>query len=104
MKNVKTKKIEHYTSYKFQAIHETGAADRTQEMDIIKNLHMTDYSLRDIKATMTHNVIVVTYWAKVTRIINGSSRTTDSPRLSSFVKIDGKWKWVAHANLSQVPQ
>lgn len=104
MKAGNVSKIEHYTSWKFQSVHETGRADRSGELDIIKNLNMTDYTLSDIKATMTHNVIIVSYTAQVTRIISGQTITTIAPRLSTFSKINGKWLWTSHANLAALPQ
>ena len=92
--------IKQYTSKNFQSLHWFGAFNRYQELDLIKNLHIVSYELRDIKATQGDNCIVVTYNVLVTESIQESQFTSLAPRLSVWKKVGNEWKWVAHANLA----
>ena len=95
--NIKT--IKNYTSEKFQSVHQDGARNRAQELKLIANLHLTAYQLTDVKITKDHNVFIISYVANATETINNVPITATSPRLTVFEKHEGKWKWVANANL-----
>lgn len=97
------KKIKEYTSAKFQSVHYDGARDRKGELQLIANLHLQSYTLTDKKFTREHNVLIITYTANVVEMINNQPVSKQAPRMSIFEKIDGKWKWIAHASLV-VPQ
>ena len=88
-----------FTSKHFQSAHYDGARNKSQELQLIANLHMTDYTLSDIKRTKSHNVLIFTYFATTTETINDYPITSTSERISVFQKHKGSWRWIAHANL-----
>jgi len=84
----------------FQSVHQFGANDRDQELKLIKDLKLGDYTLTDIEITRTGPVIVATYFISVEETIKGDRLSKKpAPRLSIFLKTDSGWKWIAHANL-----
>jgi hypothetical protein len=88
-----------FTSKEFQSVHTDGASNKTQELQLIAGLNMTDYTLSEIKHTKTHNVIIFTYKATTTETINGNQITSTSERMSVFQKHGDSWHWIAHASL-----
>jgi hypothetical protein len=100
MKEGNVRSIKKYTSPEFQSVHYDGARDRSEELQLIANLHLQSYSLTSIKITEERNVLIITYLAQVQEMINGQPVASTSPRLSAFEKVKGKWKWIAHASLS----
>jgi hypothetical protein len=88
-----------FTSKHFQSAHYDGARNKAQELQLIANLHMTGFVLSNIKHTKTHDTIIFTYVATTTETINDQTVTSSAERLSVFQKHDGKWFWIAHANL-----
>lgn len=92
--------IEKTIAQGFQAVHQNGAVNREEEIELIKGLKLGDYTLSDIKITQNESVIVATYFVSVEETIKGKRLSkTPEPRLSVFYKTDGGWKWIAHANL-----
>lgn len=84
----------------FQAVHQTGANNREEEIELIKGLKLGNYTLSNIKITQDESVIVATYLVSVEETIQGKRLSkTPEPRLSVFYKTDSGWKWIAHANL-----
>jgi hypothetical protein len=88
-----------FTSKHFQSAHYDGARNKAQELQLIANLHMTEFALSDIRHTRTHDTVIFTYVATTTETINDQPITASAERLSVFQKHDGKWFWIAHANL-----
>ena len=99
MKTTNMHDLGKFTSKHFQSAHYDGARNKTQELQLIANLHMTDYELSDIKCTKSHNVLIFTYLATTTETINEYPITATSERISVFQKHKGSWRWIAHANL-----
>jgi len=100
MKNLDVASLEKTMTKGFQSVHEYGSLDREQEIALIKEVKVGKYSLSDIKVTRDGPVIVVTYLASVEETIKGKRlHMKPAPRLSVFLKTDGGWKWLAHANL-----
>lgn len=84
----------------FQSVHQYGASNREEEIELIKGLKLGNYTLSDMKITQNESVIVATYSVSVEETIMGKRLLKKpEPRLSVFVKTDSGWKWIAHANL-----
>jgi hypothetical protein len=84
----------------FQSVHQSGASNREEEIELIKGLKLGNYTLSDMKITQNESVIVATYFVSVEETIMGKRLPKKpEPRLSVFVKTDSGWKWIAHANL-----
>jgi hypothetical protein len=84
----------------FQSVHQYGASNREEEIELIKGLKLGNYTLSDMKITQNESVIVATYFVSVEETIMGKRLPKKpEPRLSVFVKTDSGWKWIAHANL-----
>lgn len=100
MKEGDTHNIAKYMDKEFQAVHSYGAQDKSGELQIIKNLHMTKYTLSNIVETERESLLIQTYEADVQRTIDGQTVTTTAPRMTIWKHVDGHWKLVAHANLT----
>jgi hypothetical protein len=84
----------------FQSVHQFGANNREQEIELIKGLHLGKYTLSKITITRNGPVIVATYFVSVEETIEGKRLSKKpAPRLSVFLHTDDGWKWIAHANL-----
>ncbi len=95
--------IEKTISKGFQSVHQYGASDYEQEIELIKGLKLGEYSLTDIKVTQDGPVIVATYFVSVEETIDGKRLSKEpAPRMSVFLKTDSGWKWIAHANLKPI--
>jgi len=107
-------KIKEYTSKEFQGFNQlpsgkvfqvsfgfsaNGSLNRFQELDFIKQIHISDYYLTNIKVTQGDNMIVVAYYAYVNKTIYAKPIQTQDAYLSVWKRLDGQWKWVAHADL-----
>lgn len=100
MKDGDVESIEGYISPAFQSIHQDGARTGEQELELIKNLDLGDYTLTDINTTENESMIVVTYFVSVTETIDGEQlNSTPAPRMSAWQKTEDGWKWIIHANL-----
>ncbi|MEI8364785.1 MAG: nuclear transport factor 2 family protein [Parachlamydiaceae bacterium] len=88
----------------FQSIHTFGTLTREAEIELIKDLYLGTYEISKVKVTENEDTIVVTYFIKVKeKIENQQLSDKPAPRLSVWKKIDGKWQWIAHANLKEIP-
>ena len=84
----------------FQAIHQDGSRDNNAEIELIKGLNLSEYTLSNFKATMEGPVIIVTYQVNVEETIAGNLiQKSSSMRLSAWLKSGDSWKWIIHANL-----
>ena len=87
----------------FQSVHQFGASNREEEIELIKGLKLGNYTLSDMKITQNESVIVATYFVSVEETIMGKRlQKKPEPRLSVFVKTDSGWKWIAHANIKSL--
>lgn len=95
-----TEAINVSTADGFQAVHEDGAITKDAELELISGLAIDSYTIDNLISTQTDNVIVTTYVVSVEETIEGE-RLSKKPaaRMSVFVNKDGKWLWLAHANL-----
>jgi hypothetical protein len=84
----------------FQAIHQDGSRDNNAEIELIKGLNLSEYTLSNFKVTMEGQVIIVTYQVNVEETIAGNLiQKRSSMRLSAWLKSGDDWKWIIHANL-----
>lgn len=97
--------VENNIADSFQAVHSFGTNNRAEELDLIKKLYLGSYKISDIKTTENDDTIIVTYLIAVSETIDDKRLSArPAPRLSVWKKIDGKWKWIAHANLNPVDE
>jgi hypothetical protein len=94
--------LNNFASRSLQSVHSDGARNKTQELQLIAGLHMTGYTLTEIKRTKTHRVLIFTYIATTTETINDATITSTSERMSVFQRIGKRWFWIAHASLAPV--
>ena len=84
----------------FQAIHQDGSRDNNAEIELIKGLNLSEYTIDNFKVTMEGPVIIVTYQVNVEETIAGNLiQKSSSMRLSAWLKSGDSWKWIIHANL-----
>jgi hypothetical protein len=84
----------------FQSIHQDGSRDNKVQIELIKELNLSNYTIDKIKVTMEGPVIIVTYQVNVEEIIAGNLiQKSSSMRLSAWLKSGDSWKWIIHANL-----
>lgn len=85
----------------FQSVHQDGARGKAEEMRLLRNLHLGEYTLSDFKVTRTGPVMVVTYFVSVEEQIKGKVLPTQpAARQSVWLQTDQGWQWVSHANLN----
>jgi hypothetical protein len=100
MKKPDMQRIEKTTAEGFQSVHQDGANNREQEIELIKGLKLGEYTLSNIEITRNGPVIVATYFVSVEETIEGKRlQKRPAPRLSVFLKTESGWQWIAHANL-----
>ncbi|MCD6101440.1 MAG: nuclear transport factor 2 family protein [Candidatus Cloacimonetes bacterium] len=93
--------LENWIADGFQSIHEDGARGGEEEIKLLMNLNLGEYTLDNFKTTQNRNVVIVTYTVSTLETIEGKVLpTAPAQRLSVFKKIDNDWKWIAHANLN----
>lgn len=92
--------IEAMMSPGFQSVHQDGARDRVGEMELLKGLDIGRLSLGAFASSAIGPVLVVTYEITAVETIGGKRlpRRT-SPRMSVFLQKEGRWLWIAHANM-----
>lgn len=104
---MKTGDIEKLTSHmtdSFQSLHTDGPRTKEQELELIKNLQLGQYTLTDFVVTQDKACVVVTYKVAVTETIDGKELSkAPAERVSVWYMTEGGWKWIAHANLNPVP-
>jgi len=82
-------------------VHDDGARNREQEIELLKGLNIGEYTLSNFEVTQNGPVIIATYFVSVEETIEGKRLSTKpAPRLSVFLKTDSGWQWTAHANLN----
>ena len=91
--------IENILAPGFQSIHQDGARNRDEQIELIRGLNMGEYVLDNFKITQNENTMNVTYFVNVTETIEGNTITKHTARLSVFSKTVDGWKWFSHANL-----
>ena len=99
MKTTDMEFIENILAKGFQSIHQDGARNRDEQIELIRGLNMGEYVLNNFKITQNKNTINVTYFVNVTETIAGNTITKHAARLSVFSKTIDGWKWFSHANL-----
>jgi hypothetical protein len=93
--------LEKWTAQGFQSVHEDGASVRDQEINLLMNLNLGEYTLDQFQTTQDGNVVVVTYTVATTETIAGKVLPKATAERLSVFMYDGKdWKWIAHANLN----
>ncbi len=103
IKGCDVKAIEGYMSPQFQSIHQDGSRTGKEELELIKNLNLGDYTLTNFKTTENETMIVVTYLVSVTETIDGRQLNSNpAPRLSAWQKTENGWKLIIHANLKPI--
>ena len=96
--------IEGNIAKEFQSVHTFGALGRDEELELIKDLYLGTYEMSKVRVKENGDTIVITYFISVKeKIENKLLSEKPAPRLSVWKKIDGKWQWIAHANLKEVP-
>jgi len=101
MKALNMEAIEGKIATGFQSVHEDGARGRDAEIKLLKGLKLGKYELSKFEVTQNGPVIVVTYFLSVEETIGGKRLpTAPAARQSVWMKTDGKWQWIAHANLN----
>ncbi len=104
MKHCNYNAIENTLAKQFQSIHTFGTLIREEELELIKDLYLGSYEISKFHVTENEDTIVVTYLISVKeKIDNQQLDEKPAPRMSVWKKIDGKWQWIAHANLKQIP-
>ena len=104
MKHQNFKAVESRIADNFQSVHSFGALTRAGEIELIKTLYLGAYEISDLKVTENGDTLVVTYLISVKeKIENKQLSPKPAPRLSVWQKNNGKWQWIAHANLKEVP-
>lgn len=103
MKTSDMQTLENTLAPGFQSVHQYGASDRGDELALIRDLELGDYTLSDIRVTRNGPVIVATYAVTVAETLQGKRlERRPAPRMSVFVKTEQGWQWMAHANLNPV--
>ncbi len=87
----------------FQSLHQDGARDKAGELELIKKLNLSSYTLNDIKVTINGNAMIVSYKITTDETIDRARiQAKDAPRLSVWQKTPTGWKWIAHTNISPI--
>lgn len=104
MKHQNWTAVEDKIATKFQSIHTFGALTRQGEIDLIKDLYLGTYDISNVLVTENGDTLVVTYLISVKEKIEDKVLSAKpAPRMSVWQKINGKWQWIAHANLKEIP-
>jgi len=89
----------------FQSIHEDGARDAEEELKLLKQLNLGDYTLSNFKVTEVGPTMIVSYFVSVVETIDAKCLSIEpAARLTIFLKTDSGWQWIAHANLNPLKQ
>ncbi|MEA3475674.1 MAG: nuclear transport factor 2 family protein [Candidatus Cloacimonadota bacterium] len=93
--------LENWIADGFQSVHEDGARGGEEEIKLLMNLNLGEYTLDNFKTTQNGNIVIITYTVSALETIEGKVLpTAPAERLSVFKKIGNDWKWIAHANLN----
>ncbi len=89
----------------FQSVHEDGARDAEEELKLLKELNLGDYTLSNFRVTEVGSTIIISYFVSVEETIDAQRLSTEpAARLTIFLKTDSGWQWIAHANLNPLKQ
>ncbi len=101
MKALNMTAIEKKIAPEFQSIHLDGPRNRTQEISLIKNLSLGNFTLSNFKTTHQDETMIVTYTIFVAETIDERHLSTKPSLRMSVWKKDknNQWQWLAHANL-----
>lgn len=103
MKHRNYKDVESNLAAGFQSVHSDGARARAEEMQLIKSLYLGTYTISDMMVSEAKDCYIITYKISVSETIDEKRlQEKTTPRMSVWQKIDGKWQWVAHANLNPI--
>lgn len=95
-----TTSLDAFMAEDFQSVHEDGAIGKAAELALISGLSIDTYTISELKVSQDENVIIATYMVSVEETIEGERLSKDpAARMSVFVKEEGEWKFMAHANL-----
>lgn len=88
----------------FQSVHDFGAYNMDEELELLRGIAIADYEISNMKITSNdEDLIIATYFVSVAETIEGERLSKEpAPRMTIFVKDDGVWKWIAHANLKSM--
>ena len=93
--------IEKYIAPGFQSVHQDGARGAAEEIKVIKNLSLGEYTLSDFNVSQAGPVLIVTYFVATSETIEGKSLPkAPAARLSAFLQTEHGWQWICHANLN----
>lgn len=68
-----------------------------QEIEVIKQLQILQYSIHSIRTKRQGNALIVTYFIGTTTLENNQTVfSSPSVRLTVWEKVNGLWVWVAH--------
>ena len=74
------------------------------EIELIKDLYLGTYEISDLKVTENGDNLHLTYLISVKKKIEDKQLSSKpAPRISVWQKNNGKWQWIAHANLKEIP-
>jgi hypothetical protein len=93
-----------YLAHDFVSLHTDGITrNKSEELTLIKNLHMQGYRLSGFKFSQSGDVIVVTFKDQgIEKIDNRAIGSKPAGRMAVLQKIDDKWEIVAYANLDTI--
>jgi len=84
----------------FQSVHSDGARDRATEIQTIKDEKIAKCTLSNFKVSQSGDCLVVTHVQSVEETIDGQRlAAASSPRLTVWMKNQGKWQMITLANL-----
>lgn len=84
----------------FQGLRSFGATNKQQEIEIVKTTNIESYSLSHFIVTISKNILIVTYSANSTAIINGQRISGTAPRMNIWQKQGHHWKLAAFSSLA----
>lgn len=104
MKAANHSQLEKKIAEDFQSIHRDGPRNRQQELELIKNLKLGNFTLSNFKAKEHGDIITVTYTASANETIDDRHLSEkSSPRMSVWRRDKHhQWQWIAHANLESL--
>ncbi len=86
----------------FQAAHTDGPRDRAGELNIVRTIKLSSYTLSNFKTTRNGPVMVVTFKVNAPHEVIEGKRVGDGSheRLAVWLKTNEGWQMIAYANLA----
>lgn len=103
VKDAKWQEVENQIADCFQEAIFNGTRNRAQEILLLKNLDLSEFTLSDIKVTSGKDSFVITYKFHVDETIGGVRVSSHNWRMSVWHKMNGSWQWVTHTNFTPIP-